>query len=166
MRMTKWSLTLIMALVLGPGLGSSFGFTAADIVSLRLGKDKGVPRESDSFGPRDTIYASARISKVTDPVDVKAQLFVEDIPGQEPGPIKGLAATVHMAGDGTADFNFSARPRVGQRASVGSKLLSSMETAKKRITRAPSSPSIEPVGIASCALVLPRLVLNRITFSS
>jgi hypothetical protein len=108
MRMTKWSLTLIMALVLGLGLGSSFGFTAANIVSLRLGKDKGVPRESDSFGPRDTIYASAKISKVTDPVDVKAQLFVEDIPGQKPGPIKGLEATVHMAGNGTADFNFSA----------------------------------------------------------
>jgi hypothetical protein len=103
----KWNLTLVLVLVFGPGLGAGFSLATPSIVSLKVGKDKGVTRQTDSFAPQDTIYASARISNVSDPVDAKAQLSVEDIPGQKPGPIKGLEATVHLVRNGTADFNFS-----------------------------------------------------------
>jgi hypothetical protein len=108
MRTKKWSLTLALILMISSGLGSSFGFTAANIISVKVGKDKGVTRQADSFGPQDTVYATAQIANVANPVDVKAQLFVEDIPGQQPGPINGLAATVKMVRNGTADFSFSA----------------------------------------------------------
>ena len=108
MRTKKWSLALAMVLMLGPGLDSSFSFTTANIISLKVGSDKGVSRQTDSFGPQDTVYAAAQISNVANPVDVKAQLFVEDIPGQKSGPISGLASSVNLVRNGRADFSFSA----------------------------------------------------------
>jgi hypothetical protein len=79
--------------MVGPVLGSGFSFTAAKILSVKTGKDKSVSEQTDVFGVSDTIYAVAQISNLTAPVTVKAQLLVEDIPGQQPGPIKGLETT-------------------------------------------------------------------------
>jgi len=108
MQTKRYRLALLWVLVLGLGAGSVLGISMAKISGLRVGKNKGVSEESDSFGRQDTVYAAAQIANVTDAVDVKSQLVVEDIPGQEPGPIKGLESTVHMARNGRADFTFSA----------------------------------------------------------
>ncbi|HUK91557.1 MAG TPA: hypothetical protein VLZ81_14235 [Blastocatellia bacterium] len=111
MRTRKCSLTLILVLMFGPCLGASFGRTAPNITNisgLKLGHDKGVSEEADSFEPGDTIYAAARISDVAGAVNVTAHLVVDDVPGQQRGPIPGLEATVNMAASGTANFNFSA----------------------------------------------------------
>jgi|HubBroStandDraft_6_1064221.scaffolds.fasta_scaffold1361424_1 hypothetical protein len=108
MQTKKYSLALALVLLLGPGLGASFGFTGANIRALRLGKDKGVSQEADSFEPEETIYAAARVSDVAGTVNVKGRLVVEDVPGQQAGPIPGLEASVSLGGDGQADFKFSA----------------------------------------------------------
>ena len=89
-------------------VSNGFDFAAPKIAGLKIGKDKDCTQETDTFGAKETVYAAARISNVSEPVKVKAQLTVEDIPGQQPGPIKGLEATVNIGRNGTANFNFSA----------------------------------------------------------
>jgi len=94
--------------MLGAGVGYGFGPVAPNIVSLKIGKDKAMTRQTSSFGPQDTIYATSQIANVADQVNVKARLFVEDIPGIAPGPIKGLEVTVKITRSGQTDFNFCA----------------------------------------------------------
>jgi hypothetical protein len=107
MRTKKYSLSLALVLMLGPGLAVSLA-AKANISGLRLGKDKAISREADSFGSEDTIYAAAEISNVAGTVNVKARLLVRDVPGQQRGPIAGLEANVDMGRGGTANFDFSA----------------------------------------------------------
>jgi hypothetical protein len=108
MQTKKYSVILALVLMAGPGLALSFGRALPNISGLKLGKDKGVSEEADSFAPDETIYISAQISNVASTVNVKARLLVEDVPGQEKGPIPGLEATLNMGRNGTADFDFSA----------------------------------------------------------
>jgi len=85
----------------------SFNMTTANISSLKLGKDKGVTQETSSFGADDTVYAIAEISNVPGKVKVTGRLVVDDVPGQQSGPIPGLSKTLDLPGSGTADFTFS-----------------------------------------------------------
>lgn len=56
---------------------------------------------------RATVYAVAEISNAPGKVKVKGRLAVEDVPGQQSGPIPGLEDTVELGGSGTATFTFS-----------------------------------------------------------
>jgi hypothetical protein len=107
MRTTRWYLTLGLGLLLLADLACNFSISTANISSLKLGKDKSLSQETSSFTPGDTIYAAAVISNAPDKVKVKGYLVVEDIPGQQSGPIPGLESTVELPGSGSATFTFS-----------------------------------------------------------
>lgn len=104
-------MTLSLAVGLGAMLLSTvacqFSATTANISSLKLGKDKTVTPETTTFGTNDTIYAAAVISNAPGKLKVKAQLVVDDVEGQKPGPIPGLDTTLDLDGSATANFNFS-----------------------------------------------------------
>lgn len=82
-------------------------FSTANISGLKLGKDEAVSTETNSFGVRDTLYAVATISNAPGPVKLKWRLVIEDVAGQQAGPIPGLEKTQEVPGSGTANFNFS-----------------------------------------------------------
>lgn len=107
MRTTRWYLTLGLGLLLLADLACNFSVSTANISSLKLGKDKSLSQETSSFTPSDTIYAVAVISNAPSKVKVKGYLVVEDIPGQQSGPIPGLESTVELPGSGSATFTFS-----------------------------------------------------------
>lgn len=107
MRIMRWHLTLGLGLLLLAQLACNFSVSTANISSLKLGKDKGLSQETSSFSTGDTIYSVAVISNAPDKVKVKGHLIVEDVAGQQSGPIPGLEATVDLPGSGTATFNFS-----------------------------------------------------------
>lgn len=107
MRITRWNLTLGLCLLLVADLACNFSVSTANISSLKLGKDKSVSQEASSFSTGDTIYAAAVISNAPGNVKVKGRMVVEDVAGQQSGPIPGLETTVDLAGSGTATFTFS-----------------------------------------------------------
>ncbi|HEY6334128.1 MAG TPA: hypothetical protein VI756_32740 [Blastocatellia bacterium] len=103
----KFSLVFAIALVLGPGLISGFSRTGANIKGVKLGKAKGVAEEVDTFGAEDTIWVLTGVAEVAGPVNIKARLVVEDVPGQQNGPVPGLEATLNTSQEARADFHFS-----------------------------------------------------------
>ena len=107
MRTTRWYLTLGLGFLLLAELACTFSVSTANISSLKLGKDKSVSQETSAFSPSDTIYAVPVISNAPDKVKVKGYLVVEDVPGQQSGPISGLESTVELPGSGSATFTFS-----------------------------------------------------------
>lgn len=120
-------LAFALILALGSGLRSSFAHSfinsAASITNVKIGTNKGVTQEATTFGTTDTVYATAEVAEVSEPVNVKAQLVIEDIPGMDPGPIKGLDVTVNLVSSGRADFTFSPPNKGGRKGSMWSTLL-------------------------------------------
>ena len=110
MRTTRRNLNLGLGLVLLATCACSFSVTTANISGLKLGKDQSVSQATGSFGIHDTIYAVAEISNAPGKLKVKGRLAVDDVPGQESGPISGLEKTLDMAGSGTGTFTFSPPP--------------------------------------------------------
>lgn len=96
-----------LGLLLAVGLACNFSASTANISGLKMGKDKQVATETSSFGATDTVYAVATISNVPDKVKVKGRLVIEDVAGEEKGPVQGLENTVELPSDGTATFNFT-----------------------------------------------------------
>src|SRR5689334_1660700 len=107
MRMMRWVYTLSVGVLLGCAVGCHFSLSTANISSLKLGKDKTASQETTTFASDDTIYGVATISNAPGKVKVKGRLAVEDVPGQEVGPIPGLETTLDLGGSGTATFTFS-----------------------------------------------------------
>lgn len=101
------NLALGLGLLLALAPACNFEMSTANISGLKIGKDKEVSSETSSFGARDTVYAVATISNVPDKVKVKGRLLVDDVEGEEKGPIPGAETTLDMPGSGTANFNFS-----------------------------------------------------------
>jgi hypothetical protein len=99
-----------LGLLLVAALACKFSGTTANISSLKLGKDKNVSRETSTFDSNDTVYAVATISNAPGKVQVKGRLVVEDVPGQNTGPVPGLEKTIDLPGSGTATFTFSPPP--------------------------------------------------------
>jgi hypothetical protein len=81
--------------------------STANISGLKLGKDKEVSQETSSFGANDTVYSVATISNAPGAVKVKGRLVIEDVAGEQSGPIPGLEKTLDLPGSGTATFTFS-----------------------------------------------------------
>lgn len=98
---------LALGLLIAFGIACNFSASTANISGLKLSKTKEATTETSSFGASDTIYAVATVSNVPDKVKVKGRLVVEDVAGQETGPIPGLENTVELPSDGTATFNFT-----------------------------------------------------------
>ena len=107
MRKTRGGLTLPLGLLLLAVLACNFSASTANISGLKLGKDKAVGNETNSFIASDTVYAVATISNAPGAVKVKGRLVVEDVAGQQSGPIPGLEKTLDLPGSGTATFTFS-----------------------------------------------------------
>jgi hypothetical protein len=83
------------------------------ISDLKVGKDKEVTQAASAFEARETLFAVATIDNPPDNGKVIGRLVIVDVPGQQPGPIPGLEATVDLGGAiNTANFNFSA-PNAG-----------------------------------------------------
>ena len=84
--------------------------STANISGLKIGKDKEVSQETSSFGANDPIYGVATISNAPGKVKVKGRLVVEDVPGQQAGPIPSLEKTLDLDGSGTATYSFTPPP--------------------------------------------------------
>jgi len=107
MRTTRGSLILPFGLLLFAVLACNFSASTANISSLKLGKDQAVNQETNSFGAKDTVYAVANISNAPGAVKVKGRLVIEDVAGEQSGPIPGLEKTLDLPGSGTATFTFT-----------------------------------------------------------
>jgi hypothetical protein len=104
MNTNRSRLTFALALLSFAVLACSF--STANLSSLKIGKDKDVSKETSSFEASDTVYALATVSNASK-VKVKGRLVVEDVPGQQAGPIPGLEKTLDLQGSSTATFTFT-----------------------------------------------------------
>jgi hypothetical protein len=107
LRTQRLNLALALGVLLAFGLACSFSASTANISGLKLGKDKEAANETTTFGTTDTVYAVATISNVPDKVKVKGRLVIDDVEGEQSGPIPGMETTLDLAGSGTATFTFS-----------------------------------------------------------
>ena len=105
MRRPKSNLIISGGLLLAILIGCSF--STVNISSLKIGKDKAVSAESSSFAPNDTVYVVGTVANAPGAVKVKGALAVEDVAGQQPGPISGLEKTLDLPGSGTATYTFT-----------------------------------------------------------
>ncbi len=88
--------------------GCNFSVSTAHINGVKIGKDKAMTQEATAFAPTDTIYVASDIGNSSSKTSVKGRLLVEDVAGQQVGPIPGLETTVELPSSGTATFDFSA----------------------------------------------------------
>ena len=85
-------------------------FSTANLSSVKVGKDKAVNTEASTFAGSDPIYVVATVSNAPGKVKVKGRLLIEDVPGQETGPVPGLDKTLDLDGSGTATYSFTPPP--------------------------------------------------------
>jgi hypothetical protein len=85
-------------------------FSTAHLSSLKVGKDRAVTQETNSFAPNDPFYAVATVSNAPGKVKVKGQLVVEDVAGEKPGPVPNLEKTLDLDGTSSATFSFTPPP--------------------------------------------------------
>jgi len=88
-------------------LACNFSASTANLSSLKLGKDKTISQPTSSFDAGDTIYGVAEVSNAPGKVKVKGRLVIEEVEGQQPGPIPGLEKTLDLPGSGTATYTFT-----------------------------------------------------------
>lgn len=107
MRTNRVNLALALGLLIVAGLACNFSASTANISDLKLGKDKDASQSATTFAASDTVYAVATISNAPGKVKVKGLLAIEDVEGEQKGPIPGLEKTLDLDGSGTATFTFS-----------------------------------------------------------
>jgi hypothetical protein len=110
MRTKRWDLALGLGLLIFAGLACNFSASTANISGLKLGKDKDVTAETSSFAASDTVYAVATVSNAPGAVKVKGRLAIDEVEGEQSGPIPGLEKTLDLPGSGTATYTFSPPP--------------------------------------------------------
>lgn len=110
MRTQSWNLILVLGLLVAAGLACSFSASTANISDLKLGKDQAAGQATTSFAPADTVYAVATVSNAPGAVKVKGRLMIEDVEGEQSGPIPGLEKTLDLPSDGTATYTFTPPP--------------------------------------------------------
>ena len=108
--MKKNHLASASALVLFVALLFACNYSTAHLGSLKVGKDRAVSQETNSFAPNDPVYAIATVSNAPGKVKVKGQLVIEDVEGQKPGPVPNLEKTLDLDGSGNATFSFTPPP--------------------------------------------------------
>jgi len=106
MHLHRWSIAFgTMLLVIG---ASTCSFTTANISSLKLSKNEDGSAETNSFAPKDIIYARAAVSNVPSKVSLKWRLFTEKVEGQpENSPVPQFDTTVHLERDGTGIYTLT-----------------------------------------------------------
>jgi hypothetical protein len=107
MRTKRWDLALGLGLLIFAGLACNFSASTANISGLKLGKDEGVSAETSSFAAGDTVYAVATVSNAPGAVKVKGRLAIDEVEGEQSGPVPGLEKTLDLPGSGTATYTFS-----------------------------------------------------------
>ena len=107
MRTKRLDLALGLGLLLIAGLACNFSASTANISGLKLGKDKAVSAETSTFASGDTVYVLATISNAPGAVKVKGRLVIDEVEGEQSGPIPGLEKTLDLPGSGTATYTFS-----------------------------------------------------------
>ena len=110
MRTKRWDLALGLGLLIFAGLACNFSASTANISGLKIGKDKEVTAETSSFAAGDTVYAVATVSNAPGAVKVKGRLAIDEVEGEQSGPIPGLEKTLDLPGSGTATYTFSPPP--------------------------------------------------------
>ena len=85
-------------------------FSTAHLSSLKVGKDRAVSQETNTFAPNDSFYAVATVSNAPGKIKVKGHLVVEDVEGQKSGPVPGLEKTLDLDGSSSATFSFTPPP--------------------------------------------------------
>lgn len=88
----------------------NFSASTANISELKLGKDQTASQPTNVFAAPDTVYAVATISNAPGAVKVKGRLAIEDVEGEQTGPIPGLEKTLDLPGSGTATYTFTPPP--------------------------------------------------------
>jgi hypothetical protein len=104
------NLALCLGLLVLAGLACNYSASTANISDLKLGKDKDVSQATTTFATTDTVYAVATVSNAPGKVQVKGRLAIEDVEGEQAGPIPGLEKTLDLEGSGTATYTFSPPP--------------------------------------------------------
>ena len=107
MHTNRANLALGLGVLLVTALACNFSASTANISSVKLGKDKSASQEATSFAATDTVYAVAEIANAPGKVKVKGRLVIDDVEGQDKGPIPGLEKTLELPGSGTATYTFS-----------------------------------------------------------
>lgn len=78
---------------------------------VRLGKDREVTQQAETFNAADTLYAVATIKGAPENARVRAQLVIVDVARHKPGLIRGLDMTIDLLpGMKRVPFNFMAPP--------------------------------------------------------
>ena len=110
MRTNRVNLALCLGLLVLAGLACNYSASTANISDLKLGKDKDVSQATTTFATTDTVYAVATVSNAPGKVQVKGRLAIEDVEGEQAGPIPGLEKTLDLPGSGTASYTFTPPP--------------------------------------------------------
>jgi hypothetical protein len=85
----------------------NFSASTANISDLKVARDEAGTQQTSSFEPGNTVYAVATISNAPGAVKVTGRLVIEDVEGEEKGPIPGLEKTLDLPGSGTATYTFT-----------------------------------------------------------
>jgi hypothetical protein len=107
MRTARGGLAVSLGVLVFAALACNFSASTANISDLKLGKDQAATQTTSSFAAADTIYAVATISNAPGAVKVKGRLTIEDVEGEQAGPIPGLEKTLDLPGSGTATYTFT-----------------------------------------------------------
>ena len=110
MRTARGGLAVSLGVLVFAALACNFSASTANISDLKLGKDQAATQQTSSFAPSDTIYAVATISNAPGAVKVTGRLAIEDVEGEDKGPIPGLEKTLDLPGSGTATYTFTPPP--------------------------------------------------------
>ena len=110
MQLPRGRLTLSLGLPLLVVLACKMSATTANISSLKIGHDREVKEESSTFASDDTVHVVAVISNAPGKVKVTGRLVIEDVEGQDKGPVPGLEKTLDLPGSTSATFTFTPPP--------------------------------------------------------
>ena len=110
MRTKRLDLALGLGLLIFAGLACNFSASTANLSGLKLGKDKEVTAETSAFAASDTVYAIGTVSNAPGAVKVRGRLLIDEVEGEQSGPIPGLEKTLDLPGSGTATYTFSPPP--------------------------------------------------------
>ncbi|HEX8190363.1 MAG TPA: hypothetical protein VF586_18545 [Pyrinomonadaceae bacterium] len=107
MRTARGGLAVSLGVLVFAAVACNFSASTANISDLKLGKDQAASQTTSSFAATDTVYAVATISNAPGAVKVKGRLAIEDVEGEDKGPIPGLEKTLDLPGSGTATYTFT-----------------------------------------------------------
>ena len=110
MRTARGGLLVSLGIFVFAAVACNFSASTANISDLKLGKDQTASQATSTFAATDTVYAVATISNAPGAVKVKGRLAIEDVAGEQAGPIPGLEKTLDLPGSGTATYTFTPPP--------------------------------------------------------